>query len=105
MRAEGIRRDCSRRRWQRTSRSAGAAEHGARVLLLEKQPFLGGTTGIAIGSFTANSTALQRSAGIQDHPDDHEEDASRFAPAEIESHCNRACEGSSWASPLELWTG
>ena len=72
------------------SAALSAAEHGARVLLLEKQPFLGGTTGIAIGSFTANSTALQRSAGIQDHPDDHEQDASRFAPAEIESHCNRA---------------
>lgn len=31
-----------------------AAQHGARVVLLEKQAQLGGTTGLAIGSFTAN---------------------------------------------------
>ena len=67
-----------------------AAEHGARVLLLEKQPFLGGTTGIAIGSFTANDTLLQRKAGIQDNLDDHAEDAGRFAPPEIEAQCDGA---------------
>ena len=37
-----------------------AAQNGASVMLLEKCPELGGTTGIAIGSFTANRTALQR---------------------------------------------
>lgn len=67
-----------------------AAENGARVLVLEKQPDLGGTTGIAIGSFTANRTALQRKAGIDDNPDDHEEDAAKFAPDQIEAKCNRA---------------
>ena len=67
-----------------------AAEHGAKVLVLEKQPNLGGTTGIAIGSFTANGTAFQRKAGIDDNPDDHEEDAGRFAPEELEARCNRS---------------
>jgi fumarate reductase flavoprotein subunit len=66
-----------------------AAEQGLRVLLLEKQPNLGGTTGIAIGSFTANRTALQRQAGIDDQLDDHADDAGKFAPPEIEDRCNR----------------
>ena len=43
-----------------------AAERGAEVLLLEKQPHLGGATGIAVGSFTASGTALQQKAGIDD---------------------------------------
>lgn len=67
-----------------------AAEHGLRVLLLEKQANLGGTTGIAIGSFTANRTVMQRQAGIEDRLDDHLEDAGQFAPAEIEARCNRS---------------
>ncbi len=65
-----------------------ALEQGARVLVLEKQPQLGGTTGMAIGSFTANGTSLQRDAGVKDNADDHEEDASRFAAAEVETHNN-----------------
>jgi succinate dehydrogenase/fumarate reductase flavoprotein subunit len=67
-----------------------AAEHGATVLVLEKQPHLGGTTGIAVGSFTASGTALQRKVGIDDNPDDHEEDAGKFAPPEIEARCNNS---------------
>ncbi len=67
-----------------------AAEHGASVLVLEKQPSLGGTTGIAIGSFTAAGTALQRKAGIEDNPDDHAEDAGKFAPPQIEAQNNAA---------------
>ena len=67
-----------------------AAEHGAGVLVLEKQPNLGGTTGIAVGSFTANGTALQRKAHIDDNLDDHAEDAGKFAPPEIEAHSNNS---------------
>ena len=63
-----------------------ALEYGARVLLLEKQTQLGGTTGMAIGSFTGNGTSLQRAAGINDNPDDHETDAGQFAAPEIEAH-------------------
>ncbi|MDY0167633.1 MAG: FAD-dependent oxidoreductase [Thermoguttaceae bacterium] len=66
-----------------------AAQHGADVLLLEKQPKLGGATGLAIGSFTANRTALQRKAGIDDNPDDHEEDAAKFGPPAYQAKNNR----------------
>lgn len=65
-----------------------ALEYGARVLVLEKQPQLGGTTGMAIGSFTANGTRMQCEAGIDDNADDHETDAGLFAAPEIESACN-----------------
>ncbi|WP_197994770.1 FAD-dependent oxidoreductase [Gimesia panareensis] len=66
--------------------AARALEFGARVLVLEKQPQLGGTTGMAIGSFTGNGTSMQRAAGINDNPDDHETDAGLFALPEIEAH-------------------
>ena len=65
--------------------AVASAEKGATVLLLEKTPNLGGTTGIAIGSFTANGTVYQRRAGIDDNPDDHEADAALFGPTEIQA--------------------
>ncbi len=65
-----------------------AAEHGLRVLVLEKQPQLGGTTGIAVGSFTANRTKLQQRKGIDDDPHLHNEDAALFAPEAIEARGN-----------------
>ena len=64
--------------------AASAAEHGASVVLLEKQPEIGGTTGIAVGSFTANRTRIQARAGIEDDVADHAEDAGTFAPSDIE---------------------
>ena len=67
---------------------ASAAEHGARVLLLEKRPELGGTTGIAVGSFTAAGTALQRRAGVVDDPEQHEEDAGKFGPPSCQAKNN-----------------
>lgn len=48
-----------------------AANLGARVLLIEKQPVLGGATAMSIGSITAAGTALQARAGIQDSVDAH----------------------------------
>ena len=65
--------------------AASAAEAGLRVCLLEKRSTLGGTTGIAVGSLTANRTAMQKYAGIEDSLQDHVEDAGRFAPPEIEN--------------------
>ena len=65
--------------------AVSAAENGASVLLLEKQPHLGGTTGIAVGSFTANRTRMQAEAGIEDDLESHVEDAGEFAAPEIES--------------------
>jgi len=67
--------------------AVSAAEHGGSVLLLEKRPVLGGTTGIAVGSFTAAGTRLQQQKGISDTPAEHAEDAAKFAPATIEA-CN-----------------
>ena len=68
--------------------AVSAAEHGLSVLVLEKRPQLGGSTGIAVGSFTTNQTSFQRKAGIADDLDAHAEDAGRFAPHEIEARNN-----------------
>ncbi|UCD28266.1 MAG: FAD-dependent oxidoreductase, partial [Planctomycetota bacterium] len=54
--------------------AASSAERGLSVLLLEKQSQLGGTTGIAVGSFTTSCTIYQQKAGIQDNLDNHVED-------------------------------
>ena len=67
-----------------------AAEQGCRVLLLEKCAQLGGTTGIAVGSYTANRTVHQRRAGIEDDAHRHEADAGQFGPAEIQARNNGA---------------
>jgi succinate dehydrogenase/fumarate reductase flavoprotein subunit len=69
--------------------AVSAAEHGARVLLLEKHAQLGGATGIAVGSLTANRTKIQARAGVEDTLDDHAVDAGLFAPPDIEA-CNNA---------------
>ncbi len=65
--------------------ACSAAEQGASVLVLEKRPQPGGTTGIAVGSFTAANTSLQRRKGVADDPNWHIEDVRRFAPVDIES--------------------
>ncbi|NQV23309.1 MAG: FAD-dependent oxidoreductase [Rhodopirellula sp.] len=68
--------------------AVSAAEHGADVLLLEKQPALGGTTGIAVGSFTASGTRLQTQSGIQDSAQAHHQDAGLFSAPDIEARNN-----------------
>lgn len=70
--------------------AVSAAENGCSVLVLEKQAEPGGTTGIAVGSFTANRTLMQAGAGIDDSLDHHAEDAGMFAPAGIETRNNDA---------------
>ena len=91
--------------------AVSATENGASVLLLEKQPQLGGTTGIAVGSFTANRTTFQQKAGVEDNPDDHEEDASKFGPPEYQARNNtrlrrfflgHAAETLSWLTDMGL---
>jgi len=69
--------------------AVSAAEHGANVLLCEKHAELGGATGIAVGSLTANRTRIQGNADIQDSLDEHAEDAGLFAPPDIEA-CNNS---------------
>jgi succinate dehydrogenase/fumarate reductase flavoprotein subunit len=59
--------------------AVSAAGTGASVILLEKCDNLGGSTGIAIGSFTTACTPFQKRQGIEDSPEWHDEDMSRFA--------------------------
>ena len=56
-----------------------AREHGARVLLLEKNLQLGGSTSWSIGSVTSTGTPHQKKLGIVDSPDDHWTDMPGFA--------------------------
>ncbi|MGE0756498.1 MAG: FAD-dependent oxidoreductase [Pirellulaceae bacterium] len=65
--------------------ACSACERGARVLVLEKRPQPGGTTGIAVGSYTAAGTSLQRAAGVIDDAAAHAEDAGRFADPAVEA--------------------
>jgi len=56
-----------------------ARDAGASVVLIEKEPELGGTTAWSIGSFTATRTPQQLAAGIEDSPDEHYEDMPKFS--------------------------
>ena len=68
--------------------AVSSAENGLEVLLLEKMPVLGGTTGIAVGAFTGNRTSLQEKSGILDNLDNHVADVAKFASPEIEAKNN-----------------
>ena len=52
---------------------------GRRVVLLEKNPRLGGTTALSVGSITATNTRHQIDLGILDSPSDHCDDMPLFA--------------------------
>ncbi len=52
---------------------------GRSVVLLEKNPKLGGTTAWSVGSITATNTPHQLKAGIQDSPQHHSDDMPLFA--------------------------
>ncbi len=56
-----------------------ARAHGASVLLLEKNPQLGGTTRLSVGSLAACCTPYQRRRGIQDSPEEFFEDMGLFS--------------------------
>src|ERR1700688_730326 len=58
-----------------------AASLGRSVIVLEKQPDLGGTTAISVGTICTSSTPHQQRAGISDSPDEHFEDMGKFAGA------------------------
>lgn len=59
--------------------AAEAAAAGARVLLVEKNADLGGSTAWSVGSISATRTPLQKAAGIADDPDAHFEDLELLA--------------------------
>ncbi len=52
---------------------------GRSVILIEKNPKLGGTTGRSVGSISATNTPHQIAAGIQDSPQEHFEDMPLFS--------------------------
>lgn len=56
-----------------------AAERGARVLLVEQAPDIGGTLHLSAGQMSAAGTKLQAARGIQDEPKLHFEDAMRIS--------------------------
>lgn len=58
-----------------------AREAGRSVLLVEKNPAPGGSTGWSIGSVTATNTPHQLARGIKDSPLEHWEDMAKFAGA------------------------
>ena len=65
-----------------------SADAGVKVLVLERRPQPGGTTGIAVGSFTASETRFQASAKIEDRVAWHAEDAGEFADPDVEARNN-----------------
>lgn len=68
--------------------ACSVAQNGGRVVVLESQPQPGGTTGIAVGSYTAAETQFQRHSGIEDSFQHHAEDVGLFADPEIEKRNN-----------------
>lgn len=56
-----------------------AARLGRRVIVLEKQARLGGTTVLSVGTISTTSTDLQKAAGIVDTPEEQFEDMGKFA--------------------------
>src|ERR1044071_6384350 len=56
-----------------------AADHGARVILVEKQPRVGGMLHISGGQFSGAGTRRQRARGIADDPALHLADVERLS--------------------------
>ncbi len=55
-----------------------AANAGARVIVLEKNPMPGGSSRLSVGSINAAGSSLQKRAGIVDSPDEHFADMDHF---------------------------
>ncbi len=55
-----------------------AADAGARVIVLEKNPMPGGSSRLSVGSINAAGSSLQKRAGIVDTPDEHFADMDHF---------------------------
>lgn len=61
-----------------------AAQHGARVHLIDKQPRIGGMLHIANGEFSGAGTRRQRERGIDDDPERHFEDVLRLSHGKVD---------------------
>jgi fumarate reductase flavoprotein subunit len=66
-----------------------AREAGASVVLIEKNPKLGGSTAWSVGSVTSSATPHQLRIGVEDDPDDHFADMPGFA-GELQARDNDA---------------
>lgn len=66
-----------------------AARLGRSVILFEKNPVLGGTTRLSVGSISVCCTPHQRAAGISDIPSEHFEDMGKLA-GKLEARDNLA---------------
>jgi len=55
-----------------------AAERGARVVIIEKAPVLGGTLFVSGGMVAGTNTVFQQQQGIADSPDEHYDDIMRI---------------------------
>ena len=55
-----------------------AGELGRDVILIEKNPQLGGSTAWSVGSISVSATPHQAAKGIQDRPEDHWRDMAAF---------------------------
>lgn len=69
-----------------------AAELGKSVILIEKAPAIGGSTGWSIGSITAAGTPDQHAAGISDSPAEHLADMPAWAGAQANRDNMELCE-------------
>ncbi len=56
-----------------------AADRGARVVIIEKAPVIGGTLFLSGGLMAAAGTVFQKAKGIEDSPDAHYEDVMRIS--------------------------
>ncbi|MEQ9444518.1 MAG: FAD-dependent oxidoreductase, partial [Rhodospirillaceae bacterium] len=55
-----------------------AADRGAKVLVIDKAPQLGGTMDRSTGQVAASGTVWQKEQGIEDSPDAHYDDVMRI---------------------------
>lgn len=67
-----------------------ALEQGAKVLWIEKNPVLGGSTAIATGTFAAAETELQKERGIQDSKELFIQDINRIGHEKADQNILRA---------------
>lgn len=68
-----------------------AAQRGARVLVLEAAPEVGGTLHLSAGQMSAAGTRLQAEKGIEDTPDEHYDDCMRISNNTADPAIVRLC--------------
>lgn len=78
-----------------------AAESGAKVMVIEKMPVLGGNSSISGGMFAVPGSSVQKAQGIEDSPEKLEADMARIGqglgdPEHIRFVCEKAAETFEW---------